>query len=336
MSVGTRDVSMYMRDATLDDYDQVLALDPHHTIYDGNDYLPAVYRSWLNDPNKRIKVCVSDSKIVALAASNVVDDGQTLVGMAARVHVNERNSRIWSQMRTIQPGNIPATAARLAFISKLARWKYNKFKADHMLTAPRFLMTRTSQIHQFSVNGTDYCAHKDDRTNSCRALTNDESRKLLSNRENQWRLFPNKHIVCSVGPLVPYRLMDSNFQRIVKENEVVATINSTGSEHHSLSFGCGVKVHNGFLYSVHYYGSHPADDVSDLVNHVMVHLQIAAKQQTKQPLQLRIVFSPLMPHDDVTRALEQVPGHEKCVLEPLSFAVYESDIDWASVHVAKL
>ena len=333
-----------MRVATLDDYAAVLALDPNNTIYSGNDYIPAVYKSWINDPNRVATVGVLDGKIVAFRLAYYIDDGQTLLGMAARVDVNHRGTGAWRQiMHAFSPHELRADVTRFAGISLVEQWHKTKFKTSpttHMSRAARLLMTRMGQVRQFNpaaISGKNQVGALARSTDGavCRSLSKAESLQALTNRENQWRLFPNKRIVCSIG-LVSYRLLQSNFRRIIEENEVVATINSTGSECHSLSFGCGLEVHNGFQYSVHYYGSHPADDVSDLVNHVMVHLQIAAKQQTKEPLQLRILFSPLMPRDDVTRALDQVPGHEKCALEWLPLAVYERDLVRASAASAKL
>ena len=131
--------------------------------------------------------------------------------------------------------------------------------------------------------------------------------------------------------MVPYRLLDANFQRIIQDNVVMATVESADNECYSLSFGCGVQVHNGSQYSVHYYGSHPADDVSDLVHHVIAHLPTAARQQTKQPLQLRILFSPLMPRDDITQAIEREPGHETCSGNE-AFAIFERDVNQKMRH----
>ena len=47
-----------------DDYQGVLDLDPNHTIYSGNDYIPAEYFRILNDPDRDITVYLLDGKIV--------------------------------------------------------------------------------------------------------------------------------------------------------------------------------------------------------------------------------------------------------------------------------
>ena len=55
-----------IRSATSMDYPAVLALDPDHQIYAGNDYLPSEYFSYLCDPSKHIRVCEEKGKIVSL------------------------------------------------------------------------------------------------------------------------------------------------------------------------------------------------------------------------------------------------------------------------------
>ncbi len=40
-----------VRPATQDDYDAVMALDPDRSINDGLDYLPALYREFIQDNN---------------------------------------------------------------------------------------------------------------------------------------------------------------------------------------------------------------------------------------------------------------------------------------------
>ena len=57
---------MQFRDATADDYEAVVAMDPEHEIYNGNDYMPALYFRFLDDPDRTIRVCLVDGKIVSV------------------------------------------------------------------------------------------------------------------------------------------------------------------------------------------------------------------------------------------------------------------------------
>ena len=329
IKIITMDAKIQTRVATLEDYAAVMALDANNTIYSGNDYLPAVYKSWINDPNKRMLAGVLDGKIVAFGLRNLIDDGQTLLGMSARVDVNKRDTGIWRQMRSVtEATSEPSSVVCMLSVQQLQQLQHRQRTRVDVTSDYRYrrlVMTRVRQMHQYNhvrIDSGNLAAFARTDGAVCRALTKPEALQALTNRENQWRLFPNQRIVCSVG-LVPYGLLESNFRRIVEENIIVASMNLAGNECVSLSLATAIQAHNGFLYTLHYYGSHPANDVSDLVRHVMVHLTIAAKQQTKQPLQLRIMFSPLMPCDDVMQALKQVPGHEKCSMESTTLAVFE-------------
>ena len=55
---------MHMRPATLRDYKEVLALDKEHRVYNGIDYLPHWYKSFVQDPDKDINLLVQDGNIV--------------------------------------------------------------------------------------------------------------------------------------------------------------------------------------------------------------------------------------------------------------------------------
>ena len=104
-----------------------------------------------------------------------------------------------------------------------------------------------------------------------RILSKSEARHWLSDADTQWRLFPNRHVICDVG-IVVYRLVQENYDRILKRHLVVATFNTepnTTTVCHSLSLGSGFKVHIGFLYQVYIYSDTPRD-VTDLERHVSI------------------------------------------------------------------
>ena len=57
---------MYIRPATLHDYEAVMALDPDNRILGGNDYMPHWYKRFVLDPNKDVKVVILDGKVVSI------------------------------------------------------------------------------------------------------------------------------------------------------------------------------------------------------------------------------------------------------------------------------
>ena len=58
-------MNVEMRDATAEDYDAILDLDREHKILDGNDYIPATFHKYLQDPDRKIQVFLRHGKIVS-------------------------------------------------------------------------------------------------------------------------------------------------------------------------------------------------------------------------------------------------------------------------------
>ena len=166
-----------------------------------------------------------------------------------------------------------------------------------------------------------------------RILDADTSLELLRSADVRWRLFPNGRIIASAGVRLVYRMMDNNFRCIVRDAcAVVGSFDASGSCR-SLSFSSFAQVHNGFLYTVHYF----ADvDVMDIANHVRVHLSKAVKLQTKSPLLMRLDFSSLIASDDVTRAITALPGFCKTVPSSVETLIFERERKNATVPIAKL
>ena len=84
-----------------------------------------------------------------------------------------------------------------------------------------------------------------------RILSKSEARHWLSDADTQWQLFPNRHVICDVG-IVVYRLVQENFDRILKRHLVVATeeLGANGTTVcGTLSFGCCFEIPIGFQCS---------------------------------------------------------------------------------------
>ncbi|KAA0723209.1 Histidine N-acetyltransferase [Triplophysa tibetana] len=71
-----------------EDYDDVMAIS--HDIYEGNDYLPCRYHSWMTEPDRLVIIARRGSRLVALESSLVVDGGKTVVVEGLRVCPTER------------------------------------------------------------------------------------------------------------------------------------------------------------------------------------------------------------------------------------------------------
>ena len=70
------------------DYDQILKLS--EGIYDGRDYLPRRYHTWMAMENMHVMLAFSGDKLVRLAACSIIDEGKTVVTHAGRTSPNFR------------------------------------------------------------------------------------------------------------------------------------------------------------------------------------------------------------------------------------------------------
>ncbi|XP_048884681.1 N-acetyltransferase 16, like isoform X6 [Brienomyrus brachyistius] len=70
------------------DYDDVMAISDG--IYEGNDYLPHRYHSWMTEPHRLVILAKRDGKLVALESGLIVDGGSTVVVEGLRVCPSER------------------------------------------------------------------------------------------------------------------------------------------------------------------------------------------------------------------------------------------------------
>ncbi|KAM9500766.1 histidine N-acetyltransferase-like [Clarias gariepinus] len=70
------------------DYDEVMAISQE--IYEGNDYLPHRYQTWMTERDRIVIIARRNGKLVALDSALVVDGGQTVVLEGLRVCISER------------------------------------------------------------------------------------------------------------------------------------------------------------------------------------------------------------------------------------------------------
>ena len=70
------------------DYDKILKLS--EGIYDGHDYLPRRYHTWMAMENMHVMLAFSGDKLVSLAACFIIDEGKTFVTRAGRTLPNFR------------------------------------------------------------------------------------------------------------------------------------------------------------------------------------------------------------------------------------------------------
>ena len=59
-------MDLTFRRATNEDYDVILALDPEHEIYEGEDYFPSQLQRYFKDPNKTVLLCAHEGRVVSM------------------------------------------------------------------------------------------------------------------------------------------------------------------------------------------------------------------------------------------------------------------------------
>lgn len=184
-------------------------------------------------------------------------------------------------------------------------------------------------VYQFSLAAIEErTAIHNPASTSTRVLNDSETLQHLQDSETQWRLFPSKRITCNIG-VVAHKLLDSNFTRILRDKKgAVASVNQAG-ECYSLSLGFGVEIHNGYQYYLYYYPDRNANysgDVTNLVDHVLLHLPIAKRVQSKRPLRIFLCFPYWFPADEVLKAIEsQVRSYEQTIDDDMPLVVFERE-----------
>ena len=87
---------MNVRPAVESDYEAVVELS--QGIYDGLDYLPIVFHKLLTEPNRVLFVAELEGKIIGTEFIFVVDEGETAIEGAWRIHPKYRGRGLGSQL----------------------------------------------------------------------------------------------------------------------------------------------------------------------------------------------------------------------------------------------
>ena len=72
--------------AKASDFDDVVKLS--EGIYNGYDFIPAVFHQWLKRENVAIMMLYADKKLIGLEAGHIIDGGKTLVRRGGRIAPN--------------------------------------------------------------------------------------------------------------------------------------------------------------------------------------------------------------------------------------------------------
>jgi GNAT superfamily N-acetyltransferase len=87
--------AVIIRQARREDYDDLVAIGD---VIMGKDYLEYMFHSFLDDPDMYSLVAEADGKAVGYYANHILDNGQTVIKRAARVHPSYRGHGIFHRL----------------------------------------------------------------------------------------------------------------------------------------------------------------------------------------------------------------------------------------------
>ena len=117
--------NLTIRLARSTDYDQVVKLSKG--IYDGHDYLPPRYHTWITIENLHVMLACSGNKLASLVACSIIDEGKTVVTRAGRTSPEFRGQGIF---KLLQQAIVDFSLKRYPIIQK---WRLVTVLSPEML-----------------------------------------------------------------------------------------------------------------------------------------------------------------------------------------------------------
>ena len=137
---------MNVRPAVESDYEAVVELS--QGIYDGLDYLPIVFHKLLTEPNRVLFVAELEEKIIGTEFIFVVDEGETAIEGAWRIHPKYRGRGLGSQLARLVLEYVKQNYPRVSRVRrtslknfryprrKIFQYSYKRFNVKKDLAIP--------------------------------------------------------------------------------------------------------------------------------------------------------------------------------------------------------
>ncbi|XP_074629094.1 histidine N-acetyltransferase-like [Acropora palmata] len=201
--------NLTIRLARSTDYDQILKLSKG--IYDGHDYLPPRYHTWMAMKNLHVMLAFSGNKLASLIACSIIDEGKTVVIRAGRTSPEFRGQGIY---KLLQRAILDFSLKRYPIIQK---WRlltvfspemldnsYENVDEQDSLTCMVLSSTKRPQSFSFNLDSLEI--------QSC---TKEYVCNVIFQKEIE-KLFPGKVIQADRFPIEPFR---SNIDYLMQEND---------------------------------------------------------------------------------------------------------------------
>ncbi|XP_068130178.1 histidine N-acetyltransferase-like [Hyperolius riggenbachi] len=204
--------------ATAGDYDELMSIS--HGLFNGTDYLPFIYHSWLKDHRRHMFVAKSEGKIVAFESYLLVDDGETAVMQGIRVAPWARGRGFSVQIHkfcldTLRSNHPRVRRIRLAQSEHLTPHLVKDFRVLHTKAVVGVIL-QLDKLEE-AMKLLEARLHRGGHPNNCTVLEPVEVFKLFDASEIVEALLPKNILVQSWLPLTPVR---SNLEMLFESNIV--------------------------------------------------------------------------------------------------------------------
>ncbi|XP_060075967.1 histidine N-acetyltransferase-like [Ylistrum balloti] len=235
------------RKVGIEDYDSVMAI--RTDVYDGLDYLPALYRTIMTN-HTGYAVFVNEI-MVGFECVSLIDDGETLIARAARIRKEYVGRGLAYHLRN-------AITRDNANKPKLIRSVYtsgNKTLLQRVEEGRAELVLQKAILFYKGLMSNILPSLPTVDNTIVRILTKEDLKKLLSSKTDTDKLFPQRRIIVD---WVPYRLLATNVDHFF--NEFCHILGSDLKDGKSeglecISLAVGYSVPNGIRYNVELYGN---------------------------------------------------------------------------------
>ena len=211
-----------------DDFDEIVKLSKG--IYEGHDYLPLKFHKWLQTNNMAVILAhSSDNKLIGLVAYSIVDDHQTFVRRAERIHQDLRGQGLARKLREYARNH-----ARQRF-PNLTRVRFTTTSENVNSQHHRKLQEWNILAYEVEIK---YCRQAPapmKKSVEIKSFSREYFKDIILSSLGRAKLFPRDVIVVNYFPFEPLR---SNIDQILEDrNELFGEDCGDDSMPRSFSFG---------------------------------------------------------------------------------------------------
>ena len=225
ISEGAMSQELTFRLAQTSDFDEILKLS--EGIYEGHDYLPLKFHTWMNMENLDVMLAFSGDKLVSLVACCIVDDGKTYVIRAGRTLREFRGRGVYKQLLQAMENFV-----RTKYLSVVRRRLVMEEKATPSFKEPWTPETLVCFVEKPTIRSDQFSSRVDSvEIQSC---TMDYLFSVIFSSPLAKKLFPDDIIVVDYIPIEPVR---SNIDYLIQEYGDVCVAVENATYHSSPSLG---------------------------------------------------------------------------------------------------